>query len=353
MQGELSHRIEHMLTVQVGVRSSKVERGFAVGSLQGPVRGDNQDRAAVAFIARPSGETFFVGLVCDGMGGMQDGGIAASCAVGTFLAHLSNTSTKPFRAQLHDATMAANDAVFARFGGSGGTTLTALVVKSNGDAMAAHVGDSRLYAVSRSTTGIELLTRDDTIGGQLRNSTQDDDRLDNRLLQFVGVGKDIEPHILPVSGVGQNTFLITSDGAHSIGRRFLEGISNNAGSPGDLVRKLTFVADAVGVEDNSSAVALYVPEFYPPPPFHSGTSITVWTAIGQLELWLATPEIRPEQSYGRDDRAPDEVKPKAKNKRQSKKTPQTDGATSAPDKANVEKPQLNISFDGPNEPKDD
>ncbi len=356
MSNELAKRIEAFLSRVTPLRSSQGGPGLAVGSVKGP-REDNQDRVAVAYFGFPSGEGVLVGLVCDGMGGMVQGGEAAGCAASAFLSGMVEAAGRPLNNTLFDCLATANREVYRRFRGAGGTTLTAVAITNTGEAWAAHVGDSRLYEISHDKTP-HLITRDDTIGGQLRTpDSTADDILDNRLLQFVGIGASIEPHILRVQSAKGRSFLLTTDGAHSVGKKALEGVVRTSGNVPELVRKLLFVAEAVGVDDNSSAVAIAGSEFERPKNYTSGIEVTVWSAGEKLEMWLGAPSTqqvnpaRAREVFAQG--APVEEKkaspprqkkpPKAKSKQANKKE-----ADSEPS-SNTEKPQLNIEFGSRNE----
>lgn len=348
MSIELARRIEFFLSRPTPpLRTSQGGAGIAVGSIKGP-REDNQDRAAVAFISLSSGESVLVGLVCDGMGGMAQGAEAAGCAASTFLSTVVAAQGSPLRQALHEAVSAANREVYRRFRGAGGTTLTAIALRSGGEAWVAHVGDSRLYEASKDKIPY-LVTRDDTIGGQLKSPDGNaDDILDNRLLQFVGIGASIEPHIFRVPGGSGKTYLITTDGAHSIGKRSLEGILRHSSSVPELVRKVLFVAEAVGVEDNSSAVAIAVSEFEAVRYAGHGTEVTIWSPSEKLEMWLERIGL---SAPKRPQAPPKQINPPKEKKPAKAKQKQSKPLDAQPPKASgeAEKPQLNIEFGSNNE----
>jgi serine/threonine protein phosphatase PrpC len=332
---------------------------LAVGSLKGPVRADNQDRAAVAFISRQPEKhnSLLVAVVCDGMGGMAEGGAAAALATSVFLAHLGQAINAPLQDRLAQAVESANLAVFNRWNGSGGTTLSSVVITPSGTVWAAHAGDSRIYR--QAAEGLVLVTTDDTVQGVVHGhvGTEEEDRLDNRLLQFVGIGESLAPHIFDLGNAAEARWLLTTDGAHGLGKRLLNDIAAGARSPVDLVRKLVFVADAAGVHDNATVVSLSKRDFQAPFVFGSGLTLTIWTAGGRLDLWVAdgppvakSVEIakvdqRPEPPPAENDRVPNRGSKKAKAKKVVAKPAQPLDKVAAP--------LLNIVFgsDGPN--KDD
>ncbi len=193
------------------------------------------------------------------------------------------------------------------------------------------------------------MTRDDTIGGQLSPHRLEEDVLDNRLLQFVGMGGQLEPHLFPVKNVRDSIFLLTSDGAHSIGRKALEGVLRSSSNTGEVVRKIVYIAEAIGVDDNASAIALSISDLDLLPPFGSGSELTLWTGNDKLEIWLATQAGSPvDEELPNPVRAPKlkknlKVKPKAAKKSLNQEPT---------DPEQPERPQLNIEFGAKNsEPK--
>lgn len=342
MSVELAARIEAFLSKQPVVRSIQSASGVAVGTVKGP-RPDNQDRAAGGHLSLPTGESLLFGLICDGMGGMTKGGEAASCAAATFISRIATSSTSSVRGAVSDALAAANHEVYRRFKGAGGTTLTALVLTAGGESWVAHVGDSRLYEIG-SDKALRLATRDDTIGGQLAPTGAADETLDNRLLQFVGMGQGVEPHVFRLQKSARSSFLITSDGAHSIGKRDLEGISRSSANGAEVVRKLIYVAEAVGVEDNSSAVTISPSDFEVIRPFGTGTEVTLWSPTDKLEMWLGGTTAR-ENRRPADSKAvePDES-PKKKSARAKPRAEKKAAKLGEEKPATPEKPQLNIEF---------
>ena len=112
-------------------------------------------------------------IVCDGMGGHDGGEVASAKAVNTlqqyFATHWQDRLMLPDEASIRQAILQANQAIYdlnqeeIRSGsGRMGTTLVMALV-NNDQIAVAHVGDSRLYRLSRST-GLQQITVDHEVG---------------------------------------------------------------------------------------------------------------------------------------------------------------------------------------------
>ncbi len=116
-------------------------------------------------------------ILCDGMGGHAGGEVASSLAVNTLREYFQKywfdidlkDAKLPTEGEIRDSIILANKAIFdinqesARSGsGRMGTTLVMVLVHNTKIAVA-HVGDSRLYRVSRRS-GLEQVTSDHDVG---------------------------------------------------------------------------------------------------------------------------------------------------------------------------------------------
>ncbi len=111
-------------------------------------------------------------ILCDGMGGHSGGEVASSMAVETLKQYFQENwhdDQLPSEETIRKAVHAANQAIYdvnqekARSGsGRMGTTLVMMLVQ-NTNAAIAHVGDSRLYRLTRKR-GLEQLTVDHEVG---------------------------------------------------------------------------------------------------------------------------------------------------------------------------------------------
>jgi PPM family protein phosphatase len=182
------------------------EAGVILASDRGLKRDDNQDRiAAMRYSGKRS--AFLCVVVADGMGGLREGAECAEITVAAFFDALVTMAARPARDRLEQAVRHANSEVYLSKGGSGGSTLSAVLVESDDEIYSANVGDSRIY-VERGTEDHTLsrVTVDDSLeeafGGQGRE-----------LLQFVGIGKGLKPHIDKI-GPAVRSIAITTDGIH-------------------------------------------------------------------------------------------------------------------------------------------
>ncbi|WP_251957669.1 serine/threonine phosphatase [Nostoc commune] len=111
-------------------------------------------------------------ILCDGMGGHAGGEIASELAVNTLRQYFQEhwiTNQLPTEDSIREAVYLANEAIYklnqqdARSGvGRMGTTLVMLLIQDT-QAAFAHVGDSRLYRLTRKQ-GLEQVTVDHEVG---------------------------------------------------------------------------------------------------------------------------------------------------------------------------------------------
>ncbi|TRB00852.1 serine/threonine-protein phosphatase [Agrobacterium tumefaciens] len=308
-------------------RSVETTELYAVGSIVGSVRNRNEDIGAVVTVrhGRAAAKDFAVALVCDGMGGMSDGRIAALTAASTFIATIlrSDRFSGAQRA-LMSALNAAQRAVYDELRGNGGTTLSAVFLDGTSEAWLVHVGDSRIYEVR---AGFELrpVTRDDTIGAALQR--QQDNRPDNnRLIQFVGLDGELDPQIRPIERNTVSGLLLTSDGAHSPSPEILATIAKHAKSGPELVRKLLNVADAFGGLDNATAVHLPTVMATAEGNQHEDRPnedivASILCSSGQHDIWFTESAIQRAPSMSRPDYRRDEEQKPATNLPSKNKPP--------------------------------
>lgn len=252
----LENKFNELIRGKSSSRSAAKGNGrFAVATSLGLVRNRNEDRCALLrarFGGNPSRD-FNAGIVCDGLGGMESGEEAATAAAAAFLSILAQRRIGHPLEALRWAIIEANNRIYAMLGGRGGTTLTAAVVTRHQGTFFCHVGDSRLFLIGPERT-VNQVTRDDTMASLLGKSLPEGER-DNRLVQFVGLGDEIEPQVASVDQLG-GTLLLTTDGAHDVPASIFRKVVSAAASPADLAKRLTQLSDILGGVDNSTVVVM-------------------------------------------------------------------------------------------------
>lgn len=233
-----------------GVRGHGVA---AVGSAIGLVRPENEDVAMHVSIRHPrsASRLLSASIVCDGMGGMRFGKEAAAIATASFIAGLTSETQITADACLR-AIKLADDAVHQRFQGRGGTTLSAVVTSAEGLSYAVHAGDSRIYEID-DEWNIDQVSHDDNLRGALPPTQSIDEELGARLVQYVGMGEEIEPHIFRITATASRVML-TTDGAHLIEKGTFKRILKHSSESDEAIRKIINVADYIGGIDNASVV---------------------------------------------------------------------------------------------------
>ena len=103
-------------------------------------RKNNEDSVFAGY-----GDHAFLAIVCDGVGGSQGGELASACAVETISSSLLSKALDVD--ELEDAVIEANTAVLALSDvqGDGPKTTLALLWFGDNKAIAANIGDSRIY----------------------------------------------------------------------------------------------------------------------------------------------------------------------------------------------------------------
>lgn len=180
-------------------------------------RRENQDSAG--FQDTPLGAVI---VVCDGMGGINGGRIASAIAVSTILEVTSSANQpNPDRKEILRTAIKAANARILSYGkehpyvAGMGTTVTALIV-SEESAVAAFIGDSRIYQLRGSSKVFrtfdhsmvfEMVRRKALTEEQARLSAQS-----NVILKALGVSEDVEPEIFELPYLKNDRFILCSDG---------------------------------------------------------------------------------------------------------------------------------------------
>ena len=265
----------------------EVVASAAIGTDVGCVREHNEDAAFGADLGgepwltratAPLGPRGMVVLVCDGMGGVAGGEVAAAQAVESTWRELrsANLAGNPEVAArlLRRAVRAANLDVWTRGRATPGlrgmgTTISAAVVV--GDALViAQVGDSRIYVHRRGV--LTQVTRDQSLvsalqaAGMLGHGQRPTPQAAGAILQALGVTDDVEPSLSIVPLRNGDRVLVCSDGLHGLVEPATLGIVLATRAPVDEVTaRLIAAAREAGGHDNITAEVIDIEAGLPPP----------------------------------------------------------------------------------------
>lgn len=193
---------------------------FAGKSDVGMRRANNQD----CFAITPLPDGAFLCTVCDGMGGMSGGNIASEIACRVFTEQVQkgfSSERSEDEALLRHAVSLANTAVFEAAAADEalkgmGTTLVAALVRSDGSATVANVGDSRLYRLCGDQ--LRQVTHDHSYVqylvdmGQITMKEAKNASIRNIIIRSVGNEPETTPDIFTLPAEEGTYLLLCSDG---------------------------------------------------------------------------------------------------------------------------------------------
>jgi serine/threonine protein phosphatase PrpC len=235
-------------------------------------RPDNQD---CLLIDQPLG----LFAVCDGMGGHQQGELAAELAVNAlrFSIHSSRDRidmTWPFgydfnlsldANRLITGVSLANREIWRRsqqtLESTGMGTTVAAVLFSSSTVTIAHVGDSRVY-LFRSGELLPLTEDDTMMGGMVQRGLITEEKLRthpmrNVLMRAVGPQETVDVHVRQDELVKGDVLLLCSDGLHGfVSHAEIANILSADEEAGKSADRLIQATLATGAPDNVSAVVL-------------------------------------------------------------------------------------------------
>lgn len=283
-------------------------------------RGENQDRVAIVRLCDFEGDMHVLAVVSDGMGGMQDGAVCAANTLAAFIASFLINSRKGGKCDdwLVDAAFDANRIVNDIYMGKGGATLSALLVRKEGKSFWLNVGDSRIYADLNGE--LHQLSVDDTIAGQFGDQISS---LKSRsdLLQFIGMGRELDPHCSGFYLDEYKSFLLTTDGVHYLRKEIVSDIERNAPDPGVCIKRLVDVAKWSGSRDNCSAAMILVEDLgYLNFSTVENALFEVWDPFGELQFYIEDRPVDNKAEYGKvldEDSLVSGIKPKVKARNKS------------------------------------
>lgn len=245
----------------------------------GLVRSENQDLIAAIRVNTPAnvGKPFFALALLDGMGGMQNGKECAVSALSTFFYSLIRYRGDTLELRLHNATIEANSCVYELAQGQGGATLSAVIIENGANPVTVNVGDSRIYS-HNIEGGLNAISNDDSLealGGHGKG-----------LLQFLGMGDSIKPHITTLKDDHEKV-IVTSDGTHSISHDAFEEILNNTPNILTSARRISEYVRWCGAKDNASLGILNCDSIKNNLKNHKDIGVEIWDPYGNLHImWM-------------------------------------------------------------------
>ncbi len=229
----------------------------------GSVRSENQDAFATGRLA----DDVLYAVVCDGMGGASGGGIASRLAADLFAERME----KQYRPGMPEASLfhlmesavdAANVGIFDKAAENPdlagmGTTLVAVVIDRE-NAVAVHVGDSRLYRLEKDT--LKQITTDHSVvqemidRGQLTEAQARSHPRKHFITRAIGVEGTVRCEFDTFTVSPDTRLLLCTDGlTNMLSDDEIVSLLQN-GSPETVPGALIDAANTAGGEDNITAV---------------------------------------------------------------------------------------------------
>lgn len=243
-------------------------------------RSENQDRVAAMRLqgARP----LTVIAVSDGMGGMRDGGKCAVLAISSFFSALITHGGKDTENRAKAAVLHSNAKVYEYANGRGGATLSAVLINDAPQPFIVNVGDSRIYSFSDGQ--VERHTVDDSLAEAVGGHGRE-------LIQFIGMGEGIQPHLSFVRSTSR-FIALTTDGIHAVAPSVFNSILLEAPSMRAAAERLTALSRWCGGGDNASAAIIDVQSSFHDPKVEPGEGAELWDPFGGLwATWLREPHV--------------------------------------------------------------
>lgn len=240
---------------------------FSVQTDIGRKRTFNEDQAAVFVLDNG----YALAVIADGMGGHRSGDVASAMAVrlmGEQFNELNETmpeSMETWNAWLNSIIRKVNQLIFEKAQSSPehegmGTTLEAAII-AEGNCYIAHVGDSRVYAITSQT--ITQLTKDHSYvnallaSGEITEEEAEVHPQRNWIMRAVGSERNIEPEFYHVPFTKGDYLLLCTDGlSNKVEAELMREIIVTEKTLEEKVIQLIDLANERGGEDNITAVLL-------------------------------------------------------------------------------------------------
>lgn len=170
--------------------------------------------------------------------------------------------------------------------------MSAVVVEPSLAPSVVNVGDSRVYCDVTAPNGsrtLDRLTVDDSLADAFGGEGRD-------LLQFIGMGEGLTPHIRDVPSEAQG-LLITTDGVHFLDSTLFSQIFLKSDTLRQAVDRLAALARWFGGPDNATIAAFAPGELRQTEREMEEGVLEIWTPSESIEiLWLpGSPVPTPQQ----------------------------------------------------------
>lgn len=269
--------ITRPLPPETVISSSNEHLTFGQATDVGMVRTNNQDSVfSLVNTCRSANQRpdFGLFIVADGMGGHHDGEKASALTANIVASQITrqiflpmingndDTERVPITEAMILAVQAANTDIITKIP-DGGTTLTAVAII--GDlAYVAHVGDSRVYLITKDS--IEQITRDHSLVQrliELDQLTREEAIVHpqkNVLYRALGQSESLEVDALTRRLPPNSRIMLCSDGLwNMVTEQEIGEIVMKHSNPQEACDKLVALANANGGMDNISAILLKIP----------------------------------------------------------------------------------------------
>lgn len=220
----------------------------------------NQDRVAVAYsIEQDAATSWFLAVVCDGVGGSLHGERAAALAVAAMAIAIAGSSKTNAAEMLREAFQSAHIRTSVAFQSKSSTTAVAWLIAGKSAAIG-WVGDSRAYQISDGKA--TLLTTDDTFAAAMARADSKfkfdlNEEYADRLSQAIGGENSVIPNVIewPLSADDASCLLCT-DGIWKPTEPAFDTMVDACRDGPELMRRLLLLSDWMGGTDNASAILI-------------------------------------------------------------------------------------------------
>ena len=190
----------------------------------GRVRKENED-TVLALSFQVSGAPYWLGVVCDGIGGGEDGKYASSLvcksimdAIGSY--EVQGDNVLEDLANLVSYTLnKCNSTIYKKYLGSKSTvcgTTCSCIILNDKEYITLHVGDSSIFGVRSckfdKLTVDHTLTREKVLQGLITEEEALTDPSRHTILRAVGINKHLRVDVSDVKEHKYKGYLLTSDG---------------------------------------------------------------------------------------------------------------------------------------------